>query len=534
MVELQKNKKILIFDITPIHNMNTRIAALFFLITFHTSAQDSLVYFSDLKFQSGFELESFKKYNQPGLEPVFNLMMADGKLLNETEVERHRVSFFKTLDELKSKLADKSESKKAKSFATTIKEKYMLQYSEETDFESVFAAGRYNELTATMLYALGLEYLNIPYQIVLEPGNFLVVAYPSTNPLRIDSAPSSVAVTTISNEYMNQYVAMLRNQKIISEKEYKSKSLKELFDEYYFGKVGQIKLENLISIYYLHIADNFLKDDKHLLAFEASEKALYINANARATYYATNLVADAFLSIKEKNLKQAELLGKYTRYKPQGYSDDVALGEFVQAGEKLLVSEGKKEAFRIYYEKVLAYTFQPVLNQKITTYYYTLLGNYFSKQGSYDSSFVQFDKAISINKEDQNLHLDFIRCLYLLGEQGYGSKSFQDKVMTSRLKHPQLAKFRQFQQLAGSVLLAQVTYAFQSNKPQVGEKLLTQFEQDKELHVTQPSMISSVYSLVAVFYFQKNQTQKAKEILNRGLLIVPDNFELKQRKKMIN
>jgi hypothetical protein len=106
--------------------------------------------------------------------------------------------------------------------------------------------------------------------------------------------------------------------------------------------------------------------------------------------------------------------------------------------------------------------------------------------------------------------------------------------MTSRLKHPQLAKFRQFQQLAGSVLLAQVTYAFQSNKPQVGEKLLTQFEQDKELHVTQPSMISSVYSLVAVFYFQKNQTQKAKEILNRGLLIVPDNFELKQRKKMIN
>ncbi|MCZ8355903.1 MAG: hypothetical protein O9340_14275 [Cyclobacteriaceae bacterium] len=514
--------------------MITRLAAFLIAIASHAIAQDSLVYFSDLQFQSNFEKDAFKYINQPGFEPVFNLMLADGKLLNETDVERNRVSYFKILDEIKIKIADKSESKRAKIFISTLKDKYLLQYNKEADFESIFAAGKYNELTATMLYTLGLDYLNIPYQIIIEPANYFVIAYPASNPLRIDSAPSSIVFTSISNEYINQYVQSLRNQKVISEKEFKSKSTRELFDAYYYGMAGQIKLENLISLYYLNTVEKLLGEQKKLQAFEASEKALYISQNARALYFTTNLIAETLLSIPDKNLKHAELLGKLTRYKPEGYSNDVAVGEFLQAGEKLLISGNKKKEYDNYFTKLLSFTYQPKLNEELTTFYHAQYGDYFSQLGEHDSAFFRYDKAISLNKENQNIHLAFIRSLYLLGDQSFTSKTFHERVLASRNKHAQLSNYKQFQQLVGSVLLIQATEAFQSNKPSVGEGILKQFENDKALHVTQMSTIGTAYSAAAIYYFQKNQTQKARDVINRGLLISPDNFELKQRKRMIN
>ena len=62
----------------------------------------------------------------------------------------------------------------------------------------------------------------------------------------------------------------------------------------------------------------------------------------------------------------------------------------------------------------------------------------------------------------------------------------------------------------------------------------TLYETNKNITLLSPDAVGKAYSEACVYYFKKGQKVKAKQLLEKGLQIVPNDFQLKMRKQMIN
>jgi hypothetical protein len=72
---------------------------------------------------------------------------------------------------------------------------------------------------------------------------------------------------------------------------------------------------------------------------------------------------------------------------------------------------------------------------------------------------------------------------------------------------------------------------------QQGEKYRLTFEELAGRYPdAQPNtqLVGQAYSRAAVYFYRKGQTQKARNLIEAGLKLSPNNYELMTRKRMIN
>lgn len=79
--------------------------------------------------------------------------------------------------------------------------------------------------------------------------------------------------------------------------------------------------------------------------------------------------------------------------------------------------------------------------------------------------------------------------------------------------------------------------AYQKGNLAEAEKYKSVFEEmvksNKDINLV-PSIVGSAYSSGCSYYFKKGQKAKAMQLLEKGLELSPDNYELRTRQQMIN
>jgi tetratricopeptide (TPR) repeat protein len=104
-------------------------------------------------------------------------------------------------------------------------------------------------------------------------------------------------------------------------------------------------------------------------------------------------------------------------------------------------------------------------------------------------------------------------------------------------RYPLLLGNNNFNELLGSSYLLEMRNGFTAEKIAEGEKFRKSFEDFLAKHAEvgfNHYLIGEAYSAAAVCYFRKGNSGKAKILLNKGLEISPNNYELTTRKRMIN
>ena len=73
--------------------------------------------------------------------------------------------------------------------------------------------------------------------------------------------------------------------------------------------------------------------------------------------------------------------------------------------------------------------------------------------------------------------------------------------------------------------------AFREKDAILGEKYLTQIEANnaEKKNIVIYCDPASAFSVAGSYYFKKGNSAKAKAVLNRGLVVSPDNWELKKK-----
>ncbi|HOX82049.1 MAG TPA: hypothetical protein PLJ60_09015 [Chryseolinea sp.] len=515
------------------------ICVLIGLIWVHTTlAQESLVQYSEVTFTSPFEKKVLDDHFLKRNSDMFVLFMANGVLLTEATIEQSKSRYFSHLKSFENeKFQSKRNDKKTKLMYDDIHQVFLQKYEVKSNFEDVFYNGYFNCVSASALYALAFEKLNVPYAIKEEPTHVYLIAYPETDRIMIETTSPLGGFYTMDQAFKLNYVKMLKDQKQISAKEYGSQDVSTLFDKHYFQDQQNITLMNLVGIQYQNDALYKLEENKNEEAFCQLEKAYLFNPNSRCGYLLLVAGTKVMESRKAKDSLHATYLSKLSRYKDYGITLEMVQSEFMSVIQQLLYTEGKKSELEIYYRQLEKGITDVEIKNEIAFLYNYENGRMLYNKARYKESLPYFKEALSLKPKHVDTNAALLGALSQSFRGNGNNLALLNELQKYADQYPSLQEDNVFNTLFASSMAVQFNQEYNLDRPVEGEKYKKLFEDyfAKYSDLTlDNNLVGQAYSSAAVYYFRKGQKAKAKSIIAKGLEYAPYNYELLRRQQVIN
>jgi tetratricopeptide (TPR) repeat protein len=512
------------------------LAAILLMAAHPCTAQD-LVDFNKLTFNSELERSLLTDYvSKKDVDP-FLLFMANGALLNDKAITDAHKRFYDHLATMQNeKMASRKNDKKARFIYDDIHKTFLKKYEEKNRFEEIFHNGYYNCVSASALYALVFEKLDIPYTIKEEPTHVYLVAYPETERIKVETTSPIGGFQTIDESFKQQFVKMLKDQKLITAQEYASQPVGVLFDKFYFANQQDITLTNLVGIQYLNDAVFFYEEGKYKEAFAQLEKSYLFFPSEKARYLLMTFCSSAFHELKQKDTVHAGYLGRMARFTNYGVTADMIQGEFAQVVQELLFQQGKKEDLHRYYETLTRSLADSVLLREIDFIYQYESGRLFHNQARHKEALPFFEAALRLKPEHHDANTAVISALANTLVSNSDNQAITNLLESYSAKYPSLSQYNTFNNMLATVYLIQFGTEYDFERAANGEKYREKFEAFLKKHSdlqTNSGLVGQAYATAAVYYFRKGQTTKSKTYIEKGLQYAPNNHELLSRKRMI-
>jgi tetratricopeptide (TPR) repeat protein len=363
-----------------------------------------------------------------------------------------------------------------------------------------------------------------------------VVAYPGHEGIKVETTIPIGGFFSVSDGFKQNYVKMLKDQKIISNQEYVSNDANEIFNKYYYGDQSAINLTQLAGLQYLNDGLYKMEDDDVAHALPQFEKAYLLYPSKRSSFVLYACLLQAFTSLTEKNETHALYLAKLSRYKDQGIKTEVVMGEFSRVSQQLLFDQGQPEKLQRYYQLLSTNVSDTLLKTELSFFYnYEFARFYYNKQ-KFKEALPYAESCLYAKPSNQ----DGITLLIgLLNNQlrfNYANDAI-DLFDTYAKKFPVLMENNGFVEVIGTLYLSEFDRSYRDYDPIKGEKFRSLFEAFHKDHSDvkfSDRLVAEAYLSAAVYYFRKGQNTKAKALVTKGLEISPDNYELQMRKKSMN
>jgi hypothetical protein len=482
---------------------------------------DSIIRFSDLKFQNDFEkkaVEDFVKYKKD----TFNLFFSIDENITEKDARLSQVAYQRVLKELEnSKIRSRKINQQIKSSYSEFHSRFLKKYNSNEYFPQIFLSGTYNCVTGSMLYAMVFEYLGIPYKVKASSNHVYLVANPGSSSVVVETTNPGFEQQIFTGEFKQQYVNYLRSSKLISDAESKSKSVEEIFEEK-FNEVKDAEFCNLAGMQYYNKALSKYQNNKIDDALVLSQKAFFFYPE----YQARNLLYVCLFTFIDKcsfnKVSDIDYLAQLSRFEETDINTVVAIfnniiernlqytnkDAFCDSLNLRLISElsDKKliDEINFNYNMQMSYRYQN--SEKVEKYIARALS---IKDNHHDAQIIMENhlrrKLYSITEAD-----------VLLDTISQMEKRYTLEIVTSALQENKLRAY-----------LEKADDLFTSRKATEGNKYLLEFEKACVPPVTSKLLISSVesaYDAAASYYTDyKGDKATSKSYIRRGIKYAPNS-----------
>jgi len=328
--------------------------------------------------------------------------------------------------------------------------------------------------------------LDIPYKIKASSNHVYLVANPGSNSIVIETTNPSFEEKIFTGEFKQQYVNYLRTSKLISDSEYKNKSVEELFEEK-FKEVRDAEFINLPGFQYYNKAITKLQNNEIEKALQLSQKAYFFYPD----YQVKALLHSSLLFHIEKcafdKLSDIDYLAQLSRF------ENIDMNTVVGIFNNIIYNHLQytdKEAFcdSLNTRLVSQLTDRKLIDEINFTYNLQMSYRYLNS----DKVEKYIAKAIAIKGNHHDAKI----------------------IMENHLQK----KLRAYLQNAND--------SFSKKIISDGEKYLLEFENNCEPPITSQmlsSIIENTYHTAATYYFYKGNKSKAKTYVNKGLKYVPNS-----------
>ncbi len=500
--------------------------------------QDSLVRVQDLHFISTFEKQAFAEFSsQKTTSQLLPLLLCTSPNSTQETVLQINNKIKGITDKLIADgLLKKKNEKKVKAIYADVHNTFLKKYEEDVRFADIFTNGNYNCVTATALYALVFEELGISYEVKEEPTHVYLLAYPNAENILVESTSPLRGFIVFDERFKQSFVDALKNQKIIGNADISNKSTDELFNSYYF-KRDKLNLQQLVGIHYSN--DALFKRDKNDIkgAYQQMEKAYFLYQAPKTEYLLMQFGVELITKEKLQPKEKSKLIAKVSRYKNQGITNDMIQGEFGNLTNEVLSRDNNKSLYKECFEILVNGISDKELISDISYIYNYENGRILYNQGSFSAAKVFFEKALFFQPNNTDLAGIFTTSIANSLRNERSPKQAYDTLVKYQKKYPVLSQNNNFNSMIAMSYALMFGEAFEKGNLSEAEKYKAQFEEmvktNKDINIV-PSIIGSAYSSACSYYYKKGQKSKAMQLLEKGLELSPDNFELRTRQQMIN
>lgn len=506
------------------------------LLSFKASAQtDSLVRWKEIEFSTPYESETFENHFKKGNTNFTALFFANSPTAAQ-DAKNFEERFNATLKEIQaSESYKKKNDKKIKYIYQLVHNRFLSKYEAENRFYEISRNGNYNCVTATALYALFFEKLNIPYTIKEKPTHVYLVAYPNADNILIETTTPVFGFLSFDNTYKSNFINNLKNQKIIGTSEVTNSTTDELFNKYYFQSEN-INLAQLVGIHYLN--DGIFKQDHNDIAgaYEQIKKGYLYYPNIRSEYLLLHYTAAKLELPNLDPLQRAVLIGHISRLKEKGVTVEMIKGEFYNLTQTVLFKNNDKLLYKRCFEAVTQNLIDKEMLDEVNFIYYYENGRVFYNQGNYVRAKPFFSKAMEIQPNNVDLSGVFVSCLGQSFRNERKNSVVMDSLEVYKTRFPVLEENNNFNSMLAMLYAAEFGESFQRGDEKRGEKyqkLFEDFYASQTITIMSPQVIGQAYSEACVYFFKMGQKAKAKQYLQKGLDIVPNDMQLKMRRQML-
>ncbi len=497
---------------------------------------DSIVRLHELDFQSSFEKDAFLQAAKPGVD-VFSKLFLSSSPSPAEDFKHFQTKFSHTLLEItNSEGWKKKNEKKVKQIYQIIHNRFLTKYKEEVSFYHIVKTGTYNCVTASALYALFFEALGIPYNIKEKPTHIYLVAYPGTENIMVETTAPFSGFLTFDPAFKVNFVENLKKQKIIGGSDAFGKTNDELFDAYFFAD-DNISLRQLVGIQYLNESIFLLSGKQPKQSVAQAKKGNFFYQCTRSEYL---LMAAVVTHLQEADtpLQKAELIGQAARLTQVGITEEMIQGDFVNLTHDVLMKKNDKALYQKCYEQIASAVTSTKLKEDLSYIFHYENGRVYYNQGNYARAKYFFRHALALQPNNVDLSGIFVACLAQSLRNVTDNHVILDTLKSYRQRFQSLNENVNFVSMLALAYGASFGDSFDAGKVKEAEENQKNFETlffgDVSLSLLSPEAVAHAYSAGASYYFKKGLKAKARAMIEQGLKVVPNSYELKARRQMLN
>lgn len=440
-------------------------------------------------------------------------------------------AFYKFLDGLQSKIEGKNNKKTVKIVYETIHDNYFSKYVENPNFVDIFTKKEYNCVTASALYALAFNHLNIPFEIRELPTHVYLVVFPKSDKIILETTAAQGGYLHLNQRQIDQYKQYLISTKAITPAE----ANKDFFNNHILGD-SIINLKQLIGIQYYNKALMYAEDESIELATPQIEKAYAFNPKD----YAKSMVNYLVLKTIEINKKATperlcKYMAKYHHYTKDRKQETVGVATIFHSVvlEKIDQKEEHQSILQLN-DCLKSKIKQDSIVKEMDVIAYQSLANYSYQSLNFDRALRHLQKIYDADKNNLDIYIK--DCLI----RKYNNITNPYKGLDSLKHYERLFPFvANDEHILGykAWCLLKVTYShFELDEIDQGMLLLDQFRQTfkPETKVAyQEEMVGHFFGSISAYYFRKKDYKMAEQLLNEGLQYVPYSIVLKKKLKLL-
>ncbi len=483
-------------------------------------------------FSSNQEYEVFLNIlNNPSADP-FDLLLAIDANCSKEEISLQIQDY---ADELvRSGIQQKNIKKQVKTIYSGVHSKFLKKYNINAFFPDIFKSGEYNCVTATALYAILLERTGIDYSIKVAPEHAYLVADPEGIEAKIETTLPARGVLVFDEKFQRDFVDFLVESKMISQEEFQSTPVPELFESYYTSD-KTINLKELAAIQYYNRGIFQFGEQKFAASCQNLEKAasIYPAENVR---YALNV---ARINLFNEHLSTNEYDGKLlanfinaNRGTPT--SLQIGLEYFERAREEFAVNHPRRTKFQDFYFDFKHSVCDTIDVSDIDLSYFVGLAYLDYVHMKYASALASLKQAYVLNPENIRtrdlIHDASIKHLF----KDFRHEALIDSLDKYFVVFPFLEEIDLFTTQYGYYHLRSIYTRFSYNQPEEGERIIERLAEARDLYpemFLDPELVAYAFVKAAEYYLNQGSTKKAEQNLVQGLLYAPESLILKEAVK---
>jgi len=509
--------------------------------------QKELLIFDDLYFMTDVEETHFDFFKQRKgkqtvaeqekelvLKESFSLLFSVGNTEFE-QLQQMQEQYFDFLEKLAQDIPPKKRQKKIQEIFDLVHEVFFDEYIENVLFYKIFENKTYNCVTASALYAIAFEYLDIPYVIKEMPSHVYLIAYPDDNRIVLETTNSNFGFLPLNQSQMKKRKKFLQSNGFISDEAAFDMDAEKIYAEEY-GKDSDISLTNLIGILYYNnsiLKSDSLQFDKALIELEKG-KVLYTLETIQDWEHS---LAYSILEEEESNLTLNQFCIMADKIYVASSYMDISNQEYQDYFLFLLtkVSNGNSE-------RNASEEFIQCLSERLDNPELIASLDYESKMLLAEKYFFsgEIETAMSILKEhhiNDEASLTLVKaCVMTYLREFEISESIFETINQVKIDFTILEEAVWLDEIDSFCSLELSTFFFMRDKPTKGQQYLGRFLKGTlpdELGEHDQLLIDNLFAEASAYYVRNENYPEAENYLRKGLALNADSIMLNRKLKVL-